>query len=49
MERRDFIRTMKENGGVYVEHPYLKNSEMEMQVMDEVRRQQEIAFPADRK
>lgn len=45
-EIQTFIRLIQENKA---DHPYLKNSEMEMQVMDEVRRQQEIVFPADRK
>ena len=43
-EVQEFVRLI-EHGEV--EHPYLKYSRMEMQIMDEVRRQQEIVFPAD--
>lgn len=43
-EIREFIRLIKENE---YEHPYLLNSQMTMELMDEVRRQQKILFPAD--
>lgn len=43
-EVREFIRLIKENG---YDHPYLQHSQMTMELMDEVRRQQEILFPAD--
>lgn len=43
-EVREFIRLIRENG---YEHPYLQHSQMTMELMDEVRRQQEILFPAD--
>ena len=32
-----------------VRHPYLENSRTEMQITDEVRRQQQIVFPADQR
>lgn len=43
-ELREFIRLIKEE---QFQHPYLQNSELEMALMDEVRRQQKIHFPAD--
>ena len=43
-EVAEFIRLIK--GGTY-NHQYLQNSRMEMELMDEVRRQQGIVFPAD--
>lgn len=45
-EIQEFVRLVQKNN---TEHQYLINSEMEMQLMDEVRRQQEIVFPADSK
>ena len=45
-EVQEFIRLIE---NAEVEHPYLEYSRMEMQIMDEVRRQQEIVFPADEK
>ena len=45
-EVREFIRLIET---AEVEHPYLEYSRMEMQIMDEVRRQQGIVFPADEK
>lgn len=43
-EVQEFIRLIEYEE---VEHPYMEYSRMEMQLMDEVRRQQEIVFPAD--
>lgn len=44
-EIKEFLRLIKTG---QVTHPYLRNSEMELKVMDEVRRQQNLVFPADR-
>lgn len=44
-EIREFLKLIKTG---QVTHPYLRNSEMELNVMDEVRRQQNLVFPADR-
>ena len=44
-EVEEFIRLVKE--GNY-DNRYLQNSRMEMEIMDEVRRQQGIVFPADK-
>lgn len=44
-ELAEFIRLVGESE---VDHPYLENSRMELKIMDEVRRQQEIVFPADK-
>lgn len=43
-EIRTFVELVK-NGKVV--HPYLENSRLEMKMIDEVRRQQGIVFPAD--
>lgn len=43
-EVQEFIRLIENEE---IEHPYLEYSRMEMQLMDEVRRQQGIVFPAD--
>lgn len=40
----EFMRLIKEK---QFKHSYLENSEMELKIMDEVRRQQKIIFPAD--
>ena len=40
----EFIRLIREK---QYQHPYLENSRMEMEIMDEVRRQQGISFQAD--
>ena len=45
-EVQEFIRLIENEE---VEHSYLEYSRMEMQIMDEVRRQQAIIFPADEK
>ena len=45
-EVQEFLRLIEHEE---VEHPYLEYSRMEMQLMDEVRRQQGIVFPADEK
>ena len=45
-EIQEFVRLIENEE---IEHPYLEYSRMEMQIMDEVRRQQEIVFPADEK
>ena len=44
-ETEEFIRLIHAGA---VEHRWLKNSETEMKIMDEVRAQQGIWFPADR-
>lgn len=43
---REFLRLIREKR---YSHEYLENSQMEIELMDEVRRQQKIFFPADRK
>lgn len=43
-EVEEFIKLIEENA---YEHPYLQNSQMEMELTDQVRRQQKIIFPAD--
>lgn len=43
-ETENFIRLIGENN---VEHPFLKGSQIEMSVCDEVRRQNGLIFPAD--
>ena len=43
---REFLRLIREKR---YSHEYLENSRMEIELMDEVRRQQKIFFPADRK
>ena len=43
-EIREFLRLIEEKD---YNHKYLENSRLEMELMDEVRRQQEIVFPAD--
>ena len=43
-EAREFLRLIEEKD---YNHKYLENSRLEMELMDEVRRQQEIVFPAD--
>lgn len=45
-EIREFLRLIREKR---YSHEYLENSQMEIELMDEVRRQQKIFFPADRK
>ena len=45
-EIREFLRLIREKR---YSHEYLENSRMEIELMDEVRRQQKIFFPADRK
>ena len=45
-EIQEFVRLIENEE---IEHPYLEYSRMEMQIMDEVRRQQGIVFPADEK
>ena len=45
-EIREFLRFIREKR---YSHEYLENSQMEIELMDEVRRQQKIFFPADRK
>ena len=45
-EIREFLRLIMEKR---YSHEYLENSQMEIELMDEVRRQQKIFFPADRK
>lgn len=44
-ETIDFIRLIKENK---VDHEFLRSSEIEMNMTDEVRRQTGIVFPADK-
>lgn len=44
-EAREFLRLIEEKD---YNHKYLENSRLEMELMDEVRRQQEIVFPADK-
>ena len=43
-EVREFLRLIEEKD---YNHKYLENSRLEMELMDEVRRQQRIVFPAD--
>ena len=43
-EVREFLRLIEEKD---YSHKYLENSRLEMELMDEVRRQQRIVFPAD--
>lgn len=43
-EIREFIKLIEEKN---FRHQYLENSSMEMELMDEVRRQQGIIFPED--
>ena len=43
-EAREFLRLIEEKD---YNHKYLENSRLEMELMDEVRRQQRIVFPAD--
>lgn len=45
-EVEEFIKLIREKR---YDHPYLKNSEMEIELMDEVRKQQNIVFPADKR
>lgn len=44
-EINKFMKMIEAN---QINHPYLQNSEMELEIMDEVRRQQGIIFPADK-
>ena len=44
-ETEEFIRLIHAGA---VEHRWLKSTETEMKIMDEVRAQQGIRFPADR-
>lgn len=44
-EIAEFIKMIKEDR---INHPYLHYSEIELEIMDEVRRQQGMVFPADR-
>ena len=44
-ETKDFIRLIKEHK---VDHQFLRSSEIEMDITDEVRRQTGIVFPADK-
>ena len=44
-ETRDFIRLIQEKKA---DHEYLEASEIEMDISDEVRRQNGIVFPADK-
>ena len=44
-EIREFLRLIQEK---QYDHPYLRNSRLEMEIIDQVRRQQGIIFPADR-
>lgn len=44
-ETKDFIRLIKEGN---IDHEFLPWSEMEMEILDEVRRQNHIVFPADK-
>ena len=44
-ETKDFIRLIKEHK---VDHQFLRASEIEMDITDEVRRQTGIVFPADK-
>jgi hypothetical protein len=44
-ETRDFIELIKKHK---VDHEFLRSSEIEMDITDEVRRQTGIIFPADK-